>query len=78
MQFCFLEIKRLELQVKLQLIIIKVHTMMLQPHQNFDHAISFHFQNFLDPRDRNDPWQSLAHVTRETTHPCYPYYLAES
>ena len=38
---------------------------MLQPHQNFDRAIFFHFQNFVDPRDCNDPWQSLTHATRE-------------
>ena len=50
---------------------------MLKPHQNFDHAIFFHFQNFVDPRDRTDPWQSLTHATRETTHPYYPHYLAE-
>ena len=51
---------------------------MLQLHQNFDHAIFFDFQNFLHPGDRNDPWQSLTHAIRETTHPCYPHYLAES
>ena len=51
---------------------------MLQPHQNFDRAIFFHFQNFVDSRDHNHPWQSLTHATRETTHPCYPHYLAES
>ena len=50
---------------------------MLKPHQNFDHAIFFHFQIFVDPRDRTDPWQSLTHATRETTHPYYPHYLAE-
>ena len=73
-----MEIKRLELQVKLQLIIIKVHTMMLTPHQNFGHAIFFLFQNFLDPRDRNDPWQSLAHATRETRTHVTHTILAES
>ena len=51
---------------------------MLQPHQNFDHVIFSHFRNFVDPRDRNDPWQSLTHATRETMHPCYLHYLAES
>ena len=79
MQFCFLEIKRLELQVKLQLIIIKVHTMMLQPYQNFNHAIFCHIQNFVDPRDRNELWQSLTHAIQETMHTfSYPHYLGES
>lgn len=57
---------RLESQIKIHKITIKVYKIMFHPHQNFDpcHFFFDPHQNVVDPRDLYDP--------------CHPHYLADS
>ena len=75
--------KRLKSQVKLQIIIMKVHKIIYFTHTKISTpAIIFWSSlNFVDPHDPEDLCQSLTHPTHEPTHQHYPRltcYLADS